>query len=538
MSFLGVGAIRNTSAATAPTGSFTCASNTTDITLTLTWANATYGVSAWRYGMSSPLYSSSSVSGTNIKVDGNAQNASNATFNYEFRTKNASGAIVILQKKSCSTKPKPATVSIGCATVTTSSITVNVKYANPDLSTNLYMGSTLAISYPKGSATTTRTQSSLAASTSYTFKLDPGAAGAPVQVTCTTADPPVAPPPPPADTGSGDTTNPGTGGGGTTNPDPGTSEPDPTPLDTGTTDGSSDGVDVYSDGSTDSTTGVDGVTVDGSADPSSTNTNTDSGSSASSSNNDSTSSGSTGSRLNGKKTSTTKLVASALVVIGLMTVAFFGWLFIRSRRLNAEQSYDYNNTAYAPPIDAPQAVTGADFMASTFEVPTASQQIPLPPPVAAPIASNKMESIINSTFYPGQTQPAVPGEGPKDSEPLDMFEVAEQYPTSFGNSHVISPLTPTAADLANTPPVFTPMPTTFTPSEPTSLPEPALEPYTPPAEPAEPEPVAQADGTLDLHPARVTPTQTPAEDLIPLPPMPTDVPAAGDVISPGQLPKL
>jgi hypothetical protein len=142
------------------------------------------------------------------------------------------------------------------------------------------------------------------------------------------------------------------------------------------------------------------------------------------------------------KTSNIKTAASgAFVTVALMIIGFFGWLIIRSRRLDAGQSYssydNYDASTYfaAPTAEQPGAMTPAEPVSPDFTTMAAAQSFTPSVPVA-PAANSKVESIINQTFYPGQPQSTTPdAQQSASNEPLDMFEIANQYPMSFGNNH-------------------------------------------------------------------------------------------------------
>jgi hypothetical protein len=425
-------------------GSVACSSaNSTSITLGVSWSS-TSGTTVLLRG-STQIASWTGSSGSTSKVD--AGLAPSTGYNYYLKN-----GTTTLASIGCRTTAKP-TGSLGCGATTTSSVALNITYNNGDGATGLYRGTTLLVSYAKGAATTSRTDTGLAANTSYAYSLKSGSTLL-VSVTCKTAAAPTTTTtsPPPTTT----TTPPPTSGGSTTPTSPGGTVVvnQSSPLSSsavtkssGST-SSSTGVDVVSGETPSDATSdvVDGVTVDGSSD-SSVDTN-DSNSPTSVAN------------IQAKSSSTLKTVMSAFAVVALMVIGFFAWLIIRSRRLDAEQTYDYSTDYnYAAPVSQ-----------DVYAVPSAPSQ--------PPVSNTKLEEIVNSTFYPGQLQqPAPATPEPKADEPLDMFDIANQYPTSFGNSHNILTQQPTGV---------------FKPVEPAS---------TPPADPA---------------------------DLIPLPPAPTE-PTSGDL---------
>ncbi|MDB5169531.1 MAG: hypothetical protein JWO41_887, partial [Candidatus Saccharibacteria bacterium] len=72
--------------------------------------------------------------------------------------------------------------------------------------------------------------------------------------------------------------------------------------------------------------------------------------------------------------------------------------------------------------------------------PTLIQAQPLP--VQPQPVQPAVDAIITNTFYPGSQQPTAPAAPVTANEPLDMYELANQHPETYGNMHNYLPEIP------------------------------------------------------------------------------------------------
>lgn len=245
-------------AAPAPTGSLTCASSTTSSSvITIRYANASNAdpVDFFRSGTHLSSYTNGSAS-INYTSSGLA-----AGTNYVYQLRHGSSVYASIN---CATATPNPSGTVSCASNTTSSISLNVSYANASSSkpVALISGSSGLATYTNGTVNTTFNSTGLAAGSAHNYQLKWGSAVlSSVNCSAATAPTPPAQQPP-------------------TQPDPVTTDPgstDPGVTDTsGSGSGSSGGSSTDSSGSGGSSDGLSGLD----SGSSSNNSSNDSGSSS------------------------------------------------------------------------------------------------------------------------------------------------------------------------------------------------------------------------------------------------------------------
>jgi hypothetical protein len=474
-------------AAPAPTGSLVCASSTTSSSvITIKYANASSSqpVDFFRSGshLSSYTNGSATVSYTSSGL------AAGTNYVYQLRHNSSVYASI-----NCATAAPNPTGTVTCGSSTTSSITLNVSYANASSAkpVALVSGSAGLATYTNGSTSTTFNSTGLAAGSAHNYQLKYGSTVL-SSINCNAA---AAPAPPAPDPTPDPTPDPGT-------TDPGTSDPSGSSsgisYDSGSSSGgSTDGIAGLDTGSSDSSSGSSADTSGSSSDSSYTD---GSGSDASSSGDNLTNEQIAAADQNGDgvvteadvaaaktpaakakvaralKAQQTKAVKKRTAVIGstvlLVIVGAAAFLIMRRRHHHAIDAYDTDPASFFTSTQLPQQPMMGPPVAYGQQQPYAvpvQQMGPMPlpqtmppqmilqprpvlapqplmtvsnaavvhpaAPIKAPVPTNTLDKIITNTFYPGQLQSLPQEVVTNNNQPQDMFDAAREHPESFGNTH-------------------------------------------------------------------------------------------------------